>query len=214
MKIVSVNVSLRREVELAGRRITTGLFKEPVEGAVAVGAVNLEGDEQVDLSVHGGPDKSVYAFSTASYRHWQDHLGRTALPWGSFGENLTIDGADDREICIGDVLRAGTAVLQVTQPRAPCWKLCGRLEVEAEFIREFLASGHTGFYLRVLEQGQVAAGDDVGIITPDAGRLSVDAVCRLRHVEKSDLGGCRKALEVAALSAEWRRDLEARLRRG
>lgn len=214
MNIVSVNVSLRREVELAGRRVVTGLFKEPVEGAVAVGALNLDGDEQADLSVHGGPDKAVYAFSTASYRHWRDRLGRGALPWGSFGENLTLEGADDREICVGDVLQAGTAVLQVTQPRAPCWKLRGRLDAGAGFIREFLAGGHTGFYLRVLEPGRVAAGDEVGIVTPDPGRLSVAALCRLRHADKNDLGSCRKALEVAALPADWRRVLEARLERG
>src|SRR3989475_1826307 len=168
MRVVSVNVSLPKTVEWRGRKVTTAIFKEPVEGRVRIRRTGLVGDRQADPSVHGGPTKAVYAYPSEHYPFWRSELGRADLPWGSFGENLTTEGLDERTLRVGDQLRVGSAVLKVTQPRMPCYKLAirfGRLDM----VRRFLASGRSGFYPAVHEEGDVAGGDPIELLGTDHG---------------------------------------------
>ena len=164
-RIVSVNVGRPRETKYRGRVIRTGIFKEPVSGPVRVGHLNLEGDGQADLRVHGGADKAVYIYPAGHYSLWRDEL-RRELAYGHFGENLTVDGVLERDAHIGDIFLAGTALLQVTQPRFPCYKLGIRMG-DQRFIRRFLFSGRTGFYARVLREGEVAPGDTLQLASSD-----------------------------------------------
>lgn len=176
-QLVSVNVGLPREVEWRGRRVFTGIFKEPVEGRVPVRKLNLDGDGQADLKVHGGPDKAVYLYPAEHYPHWQTELARD-LPWGMFGENLTTDGLLEDGVNIGDRFRIGVTELVVTQPRMPCFKLGIRFE-RPEIIKRFLASGRTGWYFSVAEEGDVAAGDEIERIITDERGLTVAEVSGL-----------------------------------
>ena len=156
-ELVSLNVGKPREVDRDGEKIATGIFKRPVEGRVALRATNLEGDGQADLSVHGGIHKAVYVYSCDHYAFWREALGREDLRYGQFGENFSVAGWTDDQVHIGDVFRVGTALLEVSQPRDPCMKLGLRMG-DARFPKRFLASGRPGFYLRVLEEGEVGAG--------------------------------------------------------
>src|SRR5215213_4616075 len=145
MRILSVNVGLPRAVEWGGERVITGIYKEPVEGRVWMGRTNLDGDGQADLTVHGGPSKAVYVYPSEHYPLWRAELPGLDLPWGAFGENLTIAGLSETEVCIGDRFRIGEGEVMVTEPRMPCYKLAGKL-ARPEIIREFLESGRSGFY--------------------------------------------------------------------
>src|SRR2546422_11664065 len=168
MRVVSVNVSLPKTVEWRGRRVTTAIFKEPVEGRVRIRRTGLVGDRQADSSVHGGPTKAVYAYPSEHYPFWRRELGRADLPWGLFGENLTTEGLDERTLRVGDRLRVGSALLTVTQPRMPCYKLgirFGRLDM----VRRVLAGGRSGFYLAGPEGGEMAAGDPNEILREGQG---------------------------------------------
>ncbi len=158
--MISVNVSRPLTIVDQGRVIRTGIFKEPVAGRVRLGRLNLEGDAQADLRVHGGPDKAVYAYPVEHYEYWKQVLERSVLSLGQFGENLTVEGLQEDRVRLGDVFRVGTAVVQVTQPRSPCNKLGIRMGSK-DFPRLFQASNRSGFYLRVLEEGEVGAGDDI-----------------------------------------------------
>ena len=169
--LLFVNVGLPRRVESPGHEILTGIFKEPVPRRVHVGTLNLDGDRQADLTVHGGPDKAVYAYDLSGYAHWRRELSRE-LPFGQFGENLTVEGMPETEVRIGDAYRIGTALLQVSQPRSPCFKLAIKMEMPT-FPRMFLASGRTGFYLRVLEEGEVGAGDAITLVSREPGEITV-----------------------------------------
>src|SRR2546427_3006005 len=160
MRVVSVNVSLPKTVEWRGRRVTTAIFKEPVEGRVRIRRTGLVGDRQADSSVHGGPTKAVYAYPSEHYPFWRRELGRADLPWGLFGENLTTEGLDERTLRVGDRLRVGSALLTVTQPRMPCYKLgirFGRLDM----VRRVLASGRAGVFVAGHAEGAVGAGEPV-----------------------------------------------------
>ena len=183
MHVVSVNVSLPKTVEWQGRKVTTAIFKEPVEGRVRIRRTGLVGDRQADPSVHGGPAKAVYAYPSEHYPFWRRELERADLSWGSFGENLTTEGLEERTLRIGDRLRVGSALLQVTQPRMPCYKLgirFGRLDM----VRRFLASGRSGFYLAINEEGDVAAGDPIELLETDNGLPTVsDVVDEVRAEE-------------------------------
>jgi len=163
MKVISVNVGLPRDVDWHGKRVRTSIWKEPVSGPVRVGPFNLDGDEQSDLSVHGGARKSVYAYPSEHYPSWRAELPGTELPWGMFGENLTIEGLLETGVHIGDRLRIGSAEFVVTQPRMPCFKLGIRFG-RPEIVEEFLQSGRSGFYLSVVRQGHVEAGDAVELL--------------------------------------------------
>jgi MOSC domain-containing protein YiiM len=157
---VSVNVGLPREVEWRGRRVRTGIWKEPVAGPVRVGRLNLEGDGQADSLVHGGAAKAVYVYPAEHYELWRAELDMPDLGWGGFGENLTTIGLSEEIMRIGDRLRIGTAAFQVTRPRLPCYKLAIRID-RPGIERRFLQTGRTGFYLSVVLEGHVAAGDAI-----------------------------------------------------
>ncbi len=159
MKVISVNVSLPKSVRFGDRVVMTGIYKEPVMGRVRLGLLNLEGDGQADPRYHGGPDKAVYAYPVEHYTYWRDALSRE-LPFGQFGENLTTEGLSEEALRSGDVLRIGTAELQVTDPREPCGKLALKMG-SMGFPKLFKRSGRCGFYLRVLKVGEIAAGDDI-----------------------------------------------------
>lgn len=213
MRIVSVNVGLPREVEWEGEIIRTSIFKAPVSGPVALRQANLDGDRQSDLAVHGGSNKAVYAYHAEHYDFWRKQLPDAELPWGSFGENLTVAGLPPEDsVCVGDRLRVGSSTLAVTQPRLPCYKLSARFG-RKDMVKRFLASGRTGFYLSVVEEGVVAAGDGVAFLARDVARVSVAEITRLYAHDRKDLDAMRRAAEVEALPAEWRVWLRERLAR-
>ena len=212
MKIVSVNVSEPRPVMWRGRRIMTGIFKEPVEGRVRVRKLNLDGDGQADLSVHGGVDKAVYAYPSEHYPFWRRELELEDLPWGSFGENLTTEGWWEDEVHIGDRFRLGTAEVVVTQPRLPCFKLAMKFDRD-DIVESFLEAGRPGFYLAVLQEGSVAAGDAMERIHEDENGVSVVDMIRLyldKHGE-ADPDLLQRAVRIEALPKSWRGSLRKRL---
>jgi len=213
MRLISVNVSRPKSVETPDGTMRTGIYKVPVSGRVRVGRLNLEGDGQADLRVHGGVDKAVYAYPAEHYDIWKRELAREDLAFGWFGENLTVEGMLEDEVRIGDVLRIGTALLQVSQPRTPCHKLEFRSGLPG-FARRFVLSGRSGFYLRVLEEGEVGAGDFVERISRDLVPLSVREVNALACSEKDDdLEVLGRAVRIESLTPSWRRRFQERLTR-
>jgi len=213
MKLISVNVSKPKSVETPDGTMRTGIYKVPVPGRVRAGRLNLEGDGQADLRVHGGVDKAVYAYPAEHYGIWKRELGREDLPFGWFGENLTVEGMLEDEVRIGDVFRIGTALLQVSQPRTPCHKLEFRSGVPG-FARRFVLSGRSGFYLRVLEEGEVGAGNFVERIGRDPVPLSVREVNDLAYSEKNDdLEALGRAVRIESLTPSWRKRFQQRLSR-
>jgi MOSC domain-containing protein YiiM len=203
VKLVSVNVGLPREVEWRGRSVTTGIFKSPVEGRVRVRSLNLDGDRQADLSVHGGPTKAVYVYPTEHYEYWRQELPGVDLPPGSFGENLTTEGLRETEVRIGDRFRVGSAVLSVTEPRMPCSKLAVKFERD-DMVKRFLASERTGFYFAVVEEGEVAAGDPIEALERANHEVTVSEITRLYARDRKDLEALRQAVQVEALPESWR----------
>lgn len=178
MKVLSVNVTAGPQpLTYRGETFQTGIFKTPVAGRVAVRPLGLAGDVQVDRRVHGGPDKAVYIYPHEHYAHWQEELGTNHFAFGQFGENLTTTGLQEDEVRMGDVFRIGSALLQVTTPREPCFKLMTKMN-DFTFAKRFLASGRTGFYLRVLEEGEVGAGDPVVRVAGDASLPTILEVVR------------------------------------
>jgi MOSC domain-containing protein YiiM len=202
MRLVSVCVSRGRTVRWQGRDIETGIFKEPVEGPVRVGRTNLDGDRQSDLRVHGGEFKAVYAYSAEHYEWWRKELGRT-LPFGAFGENLTIEGFPEEEACVGDRVRIGTAVFEAVQPRFPCFKLGIRFS-DDEMIERFLESERWGVYFRVVEEGVLSTGDQAVWVHRDPARFSVPSILRLALAETKEPAELRRALSAVALPPDWR----------
>ena len=203
MKIVSVNVGLPREVSWQGKLVTTGIFKKPVNGPVMMRMLNLDGDGQADLTVHGGASKAVYAYPSEHYDYWRTELPGIDLPWGMFGENLTTEGLLEEVVYIGDKFRIGEAEVIVTEPRMPCYKL-GIKFGRADIIKRFLASRRTGFYFAVVREGMVGAGDAVELIGREQHEISVADITRLYAFEKDDLKGLRRAIEVEALPENWK----------
>lgn len=203
MKIISVNVGLPREVLWKGRTVTTGIFKEPVEGHIMVRELNLDGDHQADLSVHGGPDKAVYAYPAEHYDYWRGELPDMNLAWGTFGENLTTEGLLEGKVNVGDRFRIGSAVLMVTQPRMPCYKLGVKFGRD-DIVKRFLRSKRTGFYFSVLEEGKVGAGDAIEFISRDENKVTVADITRLYVSERNNLEMLHRAVHVEALPEGWR----------
>ena len=203
MKLISVNVGLPRDVIWKGRTVNTAIFKEPVAGRVALAALNLEGDRQADLKVHGGRDKAVYAYPAEHYDFWRGELPGVELPWGSFGENLTVEGLFEKEVNIGDRFRIGSAEFVVTQPRLPCFKLAVKFQRD-DIIKRFLDSGRTGFYLAVTREGNVGADDPIEIIERDASDVTVSDIVRLYLNGEEDWEGVRKASSLDALPDNWK----------
>ena len=210
MRLVSVNVGLPREVAWKGRTVSTGIFKDPVDGPVALREHNLAGDQQADLSVHGGPTKAVYVYPIDHYDYWRGELADDELAWGSFGENLTVDGVDEETTCIGDEFRAGTARVVVTEPRMPCFKLGIRFD-RSDMVKRFLRSQRTGFYFGVLKEGVVQVGDSLERVTEYQDGLRVADVTRLYTTERTNQKLLCKAISVAALSEGWRGYFEHQL---
>jgi len=203
MKIISVNVGLPRLVLRNDEPVSTGIFKEPVAGRVMMRKLNLDGDRQSDLSVHGGPEKAVYVYPSEHYDFWKHELPDMDLPWGVFGENLTTTGLFETEINIGDKFRIGAAEVMVTQPRMPCYKLGIRFG-RADIIKRFLVSERSGFYLSVLKEGEVGGGDEFELIEKNAAAVKVVDVTRLYSSERENVDLMRRAIATEALPESWR----------
>ena len=206
MKIVSVNVGMPREVVWKGMTVQTAIFKEPVDGPVAISELNLTGDKQADLSVHGGAAKAVYAYPTEHYDYWRNQLPDVSFSWGRFGENLTTEGLREDTLGIGDRLRVGSALLMVTQPRMPCYKLELRFDRD-DMIKRFLKSGRSGFYFSVIEPGEVSAGSEVEILSRDPNRVTVADIVRLYLGQTRDPDLVQRAMSVSALPENWKAHL-------
>jgi MOSC domain-containing protein YiiM len=203
MKLISVQVGRPRTVRWRGKPVATGIYKQPVAGRVMVYQLNLDGDQQADLRVHGGPDKAVYVYPVEHYESWAQERGQTRDPFGQFGENFTVEGMVEETVHIGDIFQIGDTKLEVTQPRVPCYKL-GLKMGSMQFLKRFLASGRTGYYMRVLEQGEVGAGDSIERIRTDPERVTIRQAVRLAFFEQDDVVMLEKALRIPALSDEWR----------
>ncbi|HEX4645016.1 MAG TPA: MOSC domain-containing protein [Verrucomicrobiae bacterium] len=210
MKVVSVNVSLPRAVPHGDRTVVTGIFKTAVSHRVKVGTLGLAGDGQADLENHGGLHKAVYAYPVEHYSFWSRELGRNDFVHGQFGENLTVEGLAENEVFIGNIYRIGGVLVEVTQPRVPCYKLALRMNLP-DFPKRFAASGRTGFYLRVLEEGELGAGDAIESVKTDPRALSVHALMRLMYFERDNFELAEKALGIPALTPSWRDELKERL---
>ncbi|MGE3138875.1 MAG: MOSC domain-containing protein [Thermoleophilia bacterium] len=208
MRILSVNVGLPAELTHGGRTVLTGIVKEPVGGRVAAGPTGLAGDGQADLTVHGGEDKAVYAYPLEHYAHWEVALGRDDLSPGRFGENLTVEGVTEDEVGIGDLLRTGDTLFEVSQPRIPCFKLGMRMG-DPGFLKPFLRSGRVGFYLRVIEPGTVGAGDDLVRERTAEGSMTVREVAALLldDARPDDLD---RGAALGALPLSWREGFASR----
>jgi len=209
MHVVSLNVGGPREVEWRGRLVRTSIWKEPVQGAVRVTSLNLAGDAQSDLSVHGGPDKAVYAYPAEHYDYWQRELDVDALPWAAFGENLTTSGILEPDLAIGDRVRVGSAELMVTQPRLPCFKLGIRFGRD-DMVKRFLQSGRSGFYFAVVREGEITAGDRLEIAVRDSRGVTVSDMIALETADETDRDLLRRALETPALPESWKRHFRKR----
>lgn len=219
MKLLFVNIAQPREVSYIDRRgrektTSTGIFKQAVPGRLILRTLNLDGDGQADLIGHGGIDKAVYAYTVENYRYWANELGRTDfVPAGQFGENFTVEGMPDDEIWIGDVFRVGGALVEVTQPRVPCFKLGIRMGIEG-FQERFAQSCRVGFYLRVLEEGEVGAGDTFVRVGETRVGMTVHEIMHLLYFDPDNLEDAKKALDIEALSPGWRQSFVDRVEKG
>ena len=209
MTLVSINAGLPREVSWDGKTVTTSIWKEPVNGPVRVARLNIAGDRQSDLSVHGGAEKAVYVYPSEHYAYWRRELPGAELPWGAFGENFTTAGLDE-EFRIGDRLRIGSAELAVTQPRMPCYKLGARLDRE-DMVKRFLSSGRTGFYLAVLKEGEVGRGDEVEFMARDDHNVTVADIVALYTHDAGNQELLRRAVDLPGLPKGWRDYFRERL---
>ena len=216
MKIVSVSVGLPREVLWHGRSVSTGIFKKPVEGRVAARKLNLDGDGQADLTVHGGEHKAIYCYPVEHYSYWKKELPGRELSMGNFGENLTTEGLQEDEVRLGDRWRIGTTETVVTQPRLPCYKLGIRFQSD-DMVKRFLESKKTGFYLAVVREGDMGAGDEIETISREPVAVPVSEITRLyvaKRYAESDAASVRRALQVEALPESWKEYFRERLKRG
>src|SRR6059058_1257089 len=214
MKLVSLNTGMPREVKWHGRMVTTGIFKEPVAGRVALRKLNLDGDRQADLRVHGGEHKAVYCYSLAHYDSWKKELPGRELPMGMFGENFTVHGLLEEEVHLSDRFSLGTAEVVVTQPRLPCYKLGVRFGSD-DMVKRFLASGRTGFYVAVTREGEVGAGDEMRVIAQEANAVAVSEITHLYVVKRygeEEIRAIRRALRVEELPESWKEYFRERLR--
>jgi MOSC domain-containing protein YiiM len=210
VQVVSVNVGLPREVIWKGMRIQTGIFKDPVDRPVTINKLNLAGDRQADLTVHGGAEKAVYAYPAEHYEYWRNRLPDVPFSWGKFGENLTTEGLMEDALCVGDRLRVGSAVLMVTQPRVPCYKLALRFDRD-DMIKRFLTSQRNGFYFSVIEEGEVQAGSKVEILSRDPHRVAVGDIVRLYLGQVRDPELLQRAMNISALPQNWKAELTVRV---
>ncbi|MBI4467952.1 MAG: MOSC domain-containing protein [Acidobacteria bacterium] len=203
MKLLSVNTGLTREIILDGSPVPTGIYKSPVQGRIRMRTLNLDGDQQGDQVLHGGPEKAVCVYPAEHYEFWRGELPGMELPWGVFGENLTTEGLLEETIHLGDRLRVGSAEVVVTQPRMPCHKLGFKFGMQA-MVDRVLKSGRTGFYLAVVKEGEIGSGDHMEVIHRDPNHVTLAAVTRLHTTEQPDVDLLCRALEVSLLPQRWR----------
>jgi len=212
-KLVSVNTGLPRDVTWHEKRITTAIYKQPVQGRVALRTLNLDGDRQADLTVHGGAHKAAYCYPIEHYAYWQTELPDKDLPLAVFGENFTTDGLLEDAVHLGDEFSVGSARVIVTQPRQPCYKLGVRFQSD-DMVRRFLASGRSGFYVAVTREGDVGAGDEIKVIARDPQAVSIAEIARLyiaATYTDDEATSVRRALRVAALPEGWKAHFRERL---
>jgi len=196
-------VGLPRQVRFQGELVTTGIFKKPVQGSVRLRKLNLEGDKQADLKVHGGVDKAVYAYAGEHYDYWRQELPDMSLPWGMFGENFTTEGMFEESVNIGDQFKVGTANLIATQPRMPCYKL-GVKFGSMDMIKRFLASGLTGVYFKVMKEGELEQGDEIKLIKKAENSVTVKDIVRIYTIDKDDIQTIERAIKIKDLPNGWR----------
>src|ERR1700744_748436 len=207
-RLVSVNVGLPKDVSWQGRTVFTGIFKDPVIGPRRVGRLNVEGDGQGDLAGHGGEQRAVFVYQIDSYRHWERELGRNDFVYGQFGENFTVEGLGDDQVCIGDRYQIGSGIFEVTQPRVTCYRVGIRMNDPR--IPALLVSHHRpGFYFRVLEEGEVGAGDEIVKVADGPERFTVADVDALLYLPGHRPDQLQRALRIPALSPGWRSSFEA-----
>ena len=209
-RLLSVNVGLPHDVTWQGKTVHTAIWKEPVKGPRMVRRLNVDGDGQGDLTGHGGERRAVFVYQVDSYRYWQNQLGRNDFAYGQFGENFTVDGLSDAEVCIGDRYRIGGALFEVTQPRVTCYRLGIRLN-EPEMAALLVRHGRPGFYFRVLDEGEVEAGDEITRVASGPERMSVSEINALLYMPGHPRNQLERALRIPALSAGWRSSFEALL---
>jgi MOSC domain-containing protein YiiM len=215
MRLVSVNVGLPREVIWHDRSVITGIFKEPVTGRVALRKLNLDGDRQADLTVHGGEYKAAYCYPLEHYEYWKKELPGRELPMGMFGENFTTVGLDENDVHLGDRFRVGSAEVVVTQPRLPCYKLGVKFGSD-DMVKRFLISGRGGFYLAVTREGEVGAGDEITAISRDAYAVPASEITRLYVAKRygaEELASLQRALQVEALPEDWKHYFRERMQK-
>lgn len=210
MQLISVQVGRPQTIQSGRTSTQTGIFKHPVETPIMLRRLNLDGDGQADLEAHGGPDKAVYAYPSEHYPVWATELKRTDLKYGQFGENFTISGLDEETAHIGDIFRIGQALVQVTQPRVPCFKLGIRMG-DPTFVKRFLHSQRSGFYLRVLEEGMVQKGDAIQLVAADPSAMSVKEILHTYYFDRNNHEQAARAARLTALPATWREDFQKRI---
>jgi MOSC domain-containing protein YiiM len=210
VKLISVNVALPRLASYGMQTVKTGIFKQPVAGPVQLRSLNLDGDRQADLAVHGGPFKAVYGYPSEHYEFWRQELPGTQMPLGMFGENFTTEGLSERELHIGDRLQIGSAVLVVRQPRIPCFKLAIKFR-RKDILARFLRSGRSGFYFSVEQEGTVQAGDSFEFLSREPSAITIG---EMNHLFAEDLYNPElldKALATPALPEDWREHFRGRI---
>ncbi len=210
MKLLSINVGQPKIVMVNENIVTTGIFKEPVDGHVKLKKHNLEGDRQADLTVHGGETKAVYVYPSEHYKFWREELAEMSLPFGMFGENFTTEDLFENEVFVGDKFRVGTAEVMVTEPRLPCYKL-GIKFGRRDIIKRFMQSRRTGFYLSVVKEGEVGAGDSFELLQRAENSITIADVVRIFAFEKDDIETLRRALQVGDLHEGWKQTFEKQL---
>lgn len=216
--IVSIQTGRATTYDHAGaadgknRSWTTAFFKSLVEGSVRVGELGIAGDEQADRKNHGGLDKAVLAYSAEHYAHWREHLSLAEMPHGGFGENLTIAGSEESTVCIGDRWQAGDVVFEVSQPRQPCWKMARRWQI-VDLPKQVIQNGRSGWYLRVLEGGELSAGTAMELLSRPRPTWTVARVSRLLYHEPDNVAGMEELANLPELSRAWREELLERIAR-
>src|SRR5271163_3846590 len=209
-RLLSVNVGRPREIAWLGKMVYTSVWKEPAQGRRLVGRLNVEGDAQGDLHGHGGEHRAAFVYQMDSYHYWERELKRSDFTFGQFGENFTVEGLPDREVCIGDRYRIGGALFEVTQPRVTCYRVGIRMN-EPQMAALLVARGRPGFYFRVLEEGEVGAGDEITLVASGPERMSVFEINALLYMPGHPHNQLERALRIPALSAGWRGSFEALL---
>lgn len=210
MKLVSVNAGMPRLLAWGGATFKTGIFKSPVAGRVMLRTTNLDGDRQADLSVHGGPNKAAYAYPSEHYVYWNAELPDPARTWGAFGESFTTEGLLETDVSIGDRYRLGSAIIRVTTPRLPCFKLAARFQ-RGDIIERFLVSGRCGYYFAVDEEGEVGAGNEFELLGRENLTLTIAEANRLYTAKSPDRETLQRSLQVNVLPESWRERFRARL---